>query len=336
MERTYQAVLTRAKYLRVHNLNHKIEWTKEEDNVLLQYFPIEGIGCTKRLSRPLSTGVVYTRAQKLGLKSSNNKENTEIKDEELNIVKDNYQKLGVTKTLELVNEWRLKSNLPERTYSSISNMAYRLSVTQNIAHEWTDEEIAILKNNYAQIGPKGCSKLMNRSRSMCSAEAMKLGLKYNDTRYYSEEEDAIIKKYYSIEGINCAKRLPNREPKNVQQRAIAFGLKSPYNFINKWSDEELQILEKYYPLGGKYEVIKYLTTKTIDQIASKASALHLKSPNSKSKKVICIETGKIYESGAQAIRETRFKTIDSCLRGKCKTAGGYHWKYIDEEENKSN
>ena len=217
---------------------------------------------------------------------------------------------------------------------TIEQILYRASILKiHILPSWSDEEIRILKNNYAQIGPKGCSKIINKSRSKCSDMARKLSLKYNDARYYSQEEDNIIKKYYPIEGIDCAKRLPNRKPENVQQRAIKFGLRSPYNYINKWSDDELQILEIYYPIGGKYEVIKHLKTKSVDQIASKASALHLKSPNSKPKRVICVETNKIYESASQAIKETGLGTIDSCVRGKTKTAGSYHWKYI-EEENK--
>lgn len=330
MERTFQAVLSRVKYLKIYSFNHVIDWSEEDDHILMQYFPIEGIKCAKRLSKHLSKSGVYSHAIKLGLKVPDIK----VRDEELHIVKNNYRNLGITKTLELVNNWRLQNNLSARSLSSIQNMAGRLGVTQNIAHEWTDEEIAILKNNYAQIGPKGCSKLINRSASMCSDRAMKLGLKYNDARYYSEEEDAIIKKYYPIEGKNCAKRLPNRSVKNVQQRAIKFGLKSPYDYINKWSEKELDVLHKYYPLGGKYEVIKYLTTKTVDQIASKASSLHLKSPNSKPKRVVCVESDKVYESAAQAIRMTGLKTIDSCLRGKSHTAGGYHWKYLENEDGK--
>lgn len=327
MERTFQAVLSRVKYLKIYSLNHVIDWSEEDDHILMQYFPIEGIKCAKRLSKHLSKSGVYSHAIKLGLKVPDIK----VRDEELHIVKNNYRNLGITKTLELVNNWRLQNNLSARSLSSIQNMAGRLGVTNNIAREWTEEEIGVLKNNYAQIGPKGCSKLMNRSRSMCGDMARKMGLIYNNPNIYLKEEDEIIKKYYPLEGVGCAERLPNRGAKNVQQRAIKFGLKSPYSYINKWNSEELEVLKTYYPIGGKYEVLKHLETKTIEQIMSKASSLHLKSPNSKPKKVVCVESGKVYESAAQAIRMTGLKTIDSCLRGKSHTAGGYHWMYLEEK-----
>lgn len=52
-----------------------------------------------------------------------------------------------------------------------------------------------------------------------------------------------------------------------------------------------------------------------------------------SKRVMCIETGVIYESVRQAERMTKIQNsnISACCLGKYrhKTAGGYHWKYLD-------
>ena len=54
-----------------------------------------------------------------------------------------------------------------------------------------------------------------------------------------------------------------------------------------------------------------------------------------SRKVECVETGIIYES----IKEAGIKTntnqggISNCCRGITKTAGGYHWKYVDEKKD---
>lgn len=50
------------------------------------------------------------------------------------------------------------------------------------------------------------------------------------------------------------------------------------------------------------------------------------------KKVICIETGIVYESMMQAEREIgiSMKSISNCCRGKSKTAGGYHWEFVEE------
>lgn len=51
-------------------------------------------------------------------------------------------------------------------------------------------------------------------------------------------------------------------------------------------------------------------------------------------KIQCIETGNIYNSlinAAKAIGLERGDKIGMCCKGKCKTAGGYHWKYYSKE-----
>jgi predicted nucleic acid-binding Zn-ribbon protein len=52
----------------------------------------------------------------------------------------------------------------------------------------------------------------------------------------------------------------------------------------------------------------------------------------KSRKVVCIETGEVYRSIRQAEINTGIShsTISNCCNGKGKTAGGYHWKFIEE------
>lgn len=52
------------------------------------------------------------------------------------------------------------------------------------------------------------------------------------------------------------------------------------------------------------------------------------------KKVINLDTNKIYESCGQAAKATNTYTssISACCRGEYKTAGGYRWKYVDDEK----
>ena len=57
-------------------------------------------------------------------------------------------------------------------------------------------------------------------------------------------------------------------------------------------------------------------------------------------RVLCVETGEVYESGAAAGRATGIHPygINNVLNGKQKTAGGYHWEryYEKEETSQSN
>ena len=53
----------------------------------------------------------------------------------------------------------------------------------------------------------------------------------------------------------------------------------------------------------------------------------------KNKKVICIETGQVFNS-LQEVEENMgvcSTSITKCCRGRQKTAGGFHWKYYEEE-----
>lgn len=52
-----------------------------------------------------------------------------------------------------------------------------------------------------------------------------------------------------------------------------------------------------------------------------------KNPNAH--KVLCVETGKIFDTVQDACEWCGRKCVSQCCRGKQKTAGGYHWQYVD-------
>lgn len=57
-----------------------------------------------------------------------------------------------------------------------------------------------------------------------------------------------------------------------------------------------------------------------------------KTSQSKMKAVVCVETGKIYESIMSAGRDVERTdgAICQALRNESRTCAGYHWKYLDE------
>ena len=96
-----------------------------------------------------------------------------------------------------------------------------------------------------------------------------------------------------------------------------------------WTEEEDNIIRKYYPNGGPKECLKYLPNRTVIAIISRASFLDIRMD----KRVICLETKEMFDNGGKAIK--RFNIMDSygiglCCRGKQKTAGGYHWAYLSD------
>lgn len=50
-----------------------------------------------------------------------------------------------------------------------------------------------------------------------------------------------------------------------------------------------------------------------------------------SKRVVCVETGEVYPSTAEAARQKECQQghISSCCNGKRKVCGGYHWEYAE-------
>jgi hypothetical protein len=47
-------------------------------------------------------------------------------------------------------------------------------------------------------------------------------------------------------------------------------------------------------------------------------------------KICCIETGQVFDCIKDANEWCGKKCVSDCCRGKCKTAGGYHWMYLED------
>lgn len=73
-----------------------------------------------------------------------------------------------------------------------------------------------------------------------------------------------------------------------------------------------------------------LPGETVEEKIAYLSSLKWKS---KKKPVLCVETGVIYDSGAQAAKALNISkgNLSSCLNGKRNTAGGFHWEFYKEE-----
>ena len=194
---------------------------------------------------------------------------------------------------------------------------------------YSEEEDAILHAYYAIEGPKGCAeRLQGRKAINISTRAKKLGLFWNDPKKWTSEEEDILRTYYPIEGKQILSRLPGRTLSTITQHAQKQNIRVSDFY---WSDQDDEVLKQFYPTLG-YQIQAMFPNKQMSAIAARTQRLGLSAPNSKPKEVICVETGDKYPSCAEAMRQTGFSTIDSCVRKKCKTAGGYHWCYTDDLE----
>lgn len=104
----------------------------------------------------------------------------------------------------------------------------------------------------------------------------------------------------------------------------------------KWTNESKEIFAlsrqgDRNPFYGKQHTDEY-KTRMVQLNSGELNPMygHYGKDHPKSRKVLCVETGIIYDGLHEAGRQTGVHpgNISSCCRGRLKTAGKLHWKYI--------
>ena len=176
------------------------EWTEEENKILREYYPAEGLKVMDRLNR--TKNAIQMQAYKLGLKVPNI-----WTDREKEMLK-NYYPIEGTK---------VKNRLSGRTEAAIKFQAKKLGlIIRN--RTWTEKEDKILRNYYTTEGTKVKNRLEGRSRNAIKSRARKLGLLAPDSSW-TDKEIEILKKYYLIEGLKVIDRLGGRSKSAIMEQA---------------------------------------------------------------------------------------------------------------------
>ena len=221
---------------------------------------------------------------------------------------------------------------PKRTAGSIMSKIDSLDIENKIKY-FTSEELQIIKDNYEIRTWQEIQELLpGRSRSAIAAKANELGLKSGYNRPWTEEEIVLLK-----QGI----KLPNRSFHQCLSKCRELNI---YHEIYRpmghyWSEEEDSILKKYYPVMG--EKVSQMLNRSPGCCNERASKLKIKTDRHKpnianGKRVLCLETGEIFESCSSASRKYHCGDLSPVLKGRRKTAGKLadgtklHWKYVEE------
>lgn len=261
--RTVPTIKNRVRKLHIDNFVKR--FSEEDDNFLQENFQKMNIK-DLAISLNASVGGVRGRLKKLKLKKQTRAEWSE---EELQIVKDNYDH-GVNYILTL---------LPNRTKAMVKNAVKSMGLHNGKLKFWTKEELETIKKYYFEEGKNGVSKRLGKSPMACEQKAAQLNLRYkgNGLDPWSQKADDVVRKYYPIEGSDGVyKRLTSlgmsMTKSRIRDRATkVLGVKSP----QVWTQEELDILKKFYPTEGVDGILKRLK-KSKSQISNKAFKLKLK------------------------------------------------------------
>ena len=245
--RTAMAIINRAGKLQLHISSIK-RFSEDEDNFLRENFQTMRY---KDLADSLGVEVhsISGRLKKLGLKKQTR---TEWSEEELQIVKDNYDQ-GVNYVLTL---------LPNRTKAMVKNAVKNMGLHNGKFKIWTKEELDILRKFYPTEGVDGISKRIKKSKSQIKNKAFTLKLKYVGVhnREWTKEEDDIIIENYSFGGVDRCADLLDRSREAIKSRAgilnVKVSTKARYNQKPFKNIETGETFESTKDLKEKYPEIR--------------------------------------------------------------------------------
>ena len=76
--------------------------------------------------------------------------------------------------------------------------------------------------------------------------------------------------------------------------------------------------------------------ETRNKISKANKGKRMSENNHNSKKIICIESGRVFDCISDALefmgKDRRNSAIGECLKGRTRTAYGYHWEYLGAED----
>lgn len=180
-------------------------WDKNEDNIIIEYYPVEGANVKNRLVNR-SAQAIRSRALLLGIAYKGMKKWTREEDE---ILKQFYEIEGSN----------VHKRLKGRTSTSCTARAKHLDLrTRELSARFSKEEDEIIKKYYLKEGCDVFKRLNNRTRKQCSSRANTLGVSLHNRRWTREEDDILIK-YYPTEGFEVCERLNGRNRNAVAGRA---------------------------------------------------------------------------------------------------------------------
>jgi len=145
----------------------------------------------------------------------------------------------------------------------------------NLPRRWSDDEISLLKKQYAEKPTTELANQLGRSLAAVRCRAHMLGLK-RKIEYegrWTPEDMAVLKELYPESPIDeIAKRL-GRTVNAVENRAHQLGVKRKSWSDRLWTAEEIELLKELYPNRGNIEEIAKRIGRSPAMVRTKAHKL---------------------------------------------------------------
>lgn len=187
-------------------------------------------------------------------------------------VKWSARELAILKHWYPIEGTDVKKRLKRRSKKAIQSKASLLHLTHSGERKpWTLKEELLLGESFEEKGSSIASEL-NRSRSSVISKAKQLGkCAPNEQNDFTEEEIKVLQEKHTVEEL--CKLLPRHTKNSIIRKRIDLGYAT--KVCRKWTDSELRILKKYYPIEGIL-VCKRLTNRTEESVLQKARKEHLR------------------------------------------------------------
>lgn len=143
--------------------NKRKPWTIEEDEILKQHYPNEGISCIKRLPGRTKNSISQ-RANKLSLNFESKITNWTV--EEIDILKKYYIMEGM----------QIQKRLPSKTKYQIRAKVATLKLINK--QKWLPQEDVLIQQHYPHLGSNIPELLLHHSRDAIVHRAIQLNIKY--------------------------------------------------------------------------------------------------------------------------------------------------------------
>lgn len=204
---------------------------------------------------------------------------------------------------------------------------------ENIRHE------VVFSNLSFEAAEQKERELIERYRSFDNRFGYNVERGGNGKKIVSEETREKLRKANttseSLARLSEMNRLRWSDPAEHERMSKRFRGENNPMFGRKPSAEQIEklVASNKRRKGEVRDKSSFLGKHHSEESKVKISATRIGAKNWRAKRVLCVETNVVYPCVKDAYRETgiHFSSISRCCRGVGKTAGGYHWKYVDEE-----